>query len=90
MPNWGIAYFAIASIGAVVVPILPDFSVTEIFNIITHSESKVIFVSKNLLSKVEQFKADESKIIIGIESFEQISGAERVEVAARDFSPSLD
>jgi long-chain acyl-CoA synthetase len=89
MPNWGIAYFAIASIGAVVVPILPDFSVTEIFNIITHSESKVIFVSKNLLSKVEQFKADESKIIIGIESFEQISGAERVEVAARDFSPTV-
>jgi len=88
MPNWGIAYFAIANIGAVVVPILPDFSVTEIFNIITHSESKVIFVSKNLLAKVEQFKTDPSKVIIATETFEKISGAERVEVADRDISPT--
>jgi len=88
MPNWGVAYFAIATIGAVVVPILPDFSVTEIFNIITHSESKVIFVSKNLLAKVEQFKTDPSKVIIATETFEKISGAERVEVADRDISPT--
>jgi long-chain acyl-CoA synthetase len=84
MPNWGIAYFAIATIGAVVVPILPDFSVTEIFNIITHSESTVIFISKNLLAKVEQFKTDPSKVVIGIETFEKISGAQRVEVTIPD------
>lgn len=89
MPNWGIAYFAIATIGAIVVPILPDFSVTEIFNIITHSESKVIFVSKNLLAKVEPFKADPSKVIIGIETFEKISGAERVEVTVGDDNSSV-
>ena len=31
MPNWGITYFAIVSMGAIVVPILPDFSENEIF-----------------------------------------------------------
>ena len=75
MPNWGIAYFAITTIGAIAVPILPDFSATEIANIIEHSETKVIFVSENLLSKIESIKAEVSKLIIGIETFELISGS---------------
>jgi len=74
MPNWGITYFAVTTIGAIAVPILPDFSVTEISNIVEHSDSKVIYVSENLLTKVEQFKADPSKVIIRIETFEKISG----------------
>ncbi len=79
MPNWGIAYFAVATIGAIVVPILPDFSVTEISNIIEHSESKAIFVSDHLAAKIEQFKEDASKVIIRIETFEIISGRDSVE-----------
>ena len=72
MPNWGIAYFAIASAGAVVVPILPDFSAIEINNIIQHSEPKMVFVSENLISKIEQLTADPSKVIIRIETFEKL------------------
>jgi len=56
MPNWGITYFAITSMGAIVVPILPDFSVNEIENVLNHSEAKAIFVSKGLKSKIEKFK----------------------------------
>ncbi len=55
MPNWGITYFAIASMGAIVVPILPDFSEIEIDNVLTHSEAKGIFVSKSLMSKIKDF-----------------------------------
>ena len=33
MPHWGITQFAIASIGAIAVPILPGFSTAEIENI---------------------------------------------------------
>jgi len=51
-PNWGIAYFAIACIGAVVVPILPDFSAIEVGKILDHSQSKAVFVSSKLYSKV--------------------------------------
>jgi len=80
MPNWGIAYFAITTIGAIAVPILPDFSVTEITNIIEHSESKVLFVSENLLTKIEQFKAEPFKTVIRIETFEKISGQELSDV----------
>lgn len=52
-PNWSISYFAIASMGAVVVPILPDFTTEEIKNILDHSETSAIFVSEGLYSKLE-------------------------------------
>ena len=38
MPQWGITQFAVASIGAVAVPVLPGFSTTEIQNILQHSD----------------------------------------------------
>jgi long-chain acyl-CoA synthetase len=52
MPNWGKAFFAIALIGAVAVPILPDFHKNEIKTIIEHSESKTLLVSKGLYTSV--------------------------------------
>lgn len=66
MPNWGITQFAIASIGAVAVPILPGFSTAEIQNILEHSEVKMIFVSKLLYKLVEEIKTDflEQKILM--------------------------
>jgi long-chain acyl-CoA synthetase len=53
-PEWGISYFAITTMGAVAVPILPDFHQTEILHILRHSESKAIFVSRKFLSKIEE------------------------------------
>jgi len=72
MPNWGIAYFSITFIGAVVVPILPDFSVTEVANILEHSESKALFISSGLLNRIEGFKSENLKTIIQIEDFSLI------------------
>lgn len=51
-PNWAMAYFSITTIGAVVVPILPDFSATEMEAIIHHSESKVVFVSAKIFNQL--------------------------------------
>ncbi len=56
MPNWGLSYFAISFMGAVVVPLLPDFLPTEIENILDHSGSKAIFISSNLKQKMEDVK----------------------------------
>lgn len=52
MPNWAIVYFAVTSMGAVIVPILPDFSTQEVENILEHSESKILFVSELQLPKI--------------------------------------
>jgi len=56
MPNWGIAYFAISFMGAVVVPLLPDFLPGEIDNILDHSGAKAIFISSSLMQKMDDVK----------------------------------
>jgi long-chain acyl-CoA synthetase len=52
MPHWGVAYLAITGMGAVVVPILVDFSEVELNKILAHSESKAILVSEKLSAKI--------------------------------------
>ncbi len=52
MPNWGVAYLAITSMGAVAVPILVDFHVNEILHIIKHSAAKAVFVSNIHYDKI--------------------------------------
>jgi long-chain acyl-CoA synthetase len=76
MPNWPIAYFAITFMGAVVVPVLPDFSVTEVANVLEHSEAKAIFISSGLLSRIEGFKSENLKTGIMIEDFSLIFSEE--------------
>lgn len=49
MPNWTLAFFTATAFGRIAVPILPDSSENEVTNILTHSESKVIFISKRLM-----------------------------------------
>jgi long-chain acyl-CoA synthetase len=51
-PNWGVAFFSALSVGAVVVPILPDFHENEIRSILDHSEAKLLFVSEGMYSKI--------------------------------------
>jgi len=53
MPNWVIAYFAVVSNGMIIVPILPDFNSEEIENVLSHSESKALFISERLSSRIE-------------------------------------
>jgi long-chain acyl-CoA synthetase len=76
MPNWGVAYFSLTFMGAVVVPILPDFSVIEVANILEHSGAKALFISNSLLSRIEGFKSKDLKTTILIENFSLINAQE--------------
>lgn len=71
-PNWGVAYFAIVSMGAVAVPILPDFHQDEIENILSHSESKALFVSENLLRKLKKESLEQLEFSVLIDNFAEI------------------
>jgi long-chain acyl-CoA synthetase len=75
MPNWGIVFFAITFMGAVAVPILPDFSSTEVNNIVSHSGARAIFVSTSLLAKSEEILSDDLFLRILVDDFSIISGA---------------
>jgi long-chain acyl-CoA synthetase len=76
MPQWGIASFAISAIGAVAVPILPDFHPNEIKNILQHADVSAIFVSETLRLKLEP---TDDLTIIRIEDFELANTVEKPE-----------
>ena len=70
MPNWVVAFFAATAFGRVAVPILPDSSEHELTNILNHSESKVIFISKRMMPKLSEECKKNLTLIIDIETFE--------------------
>lgn len=52
-PQWGISYFGVLKAGAVVVPILTDFTVEQIKNILSHSAAKAVICSDKLFQKIQ-------------------------------------
>lgn len=72
MPHWGISYFAVSFMGAIIVPLLPDFASTEIENILKHSEAKAIIVSDSLAPKINEAGTDNTIKLISIEDFSMI------------------
>ena len=76
MPNWSVAFFSIVPFGRIAIPILPDSSENEVTNILEHSESKVIFVSQKLASKVSEECRNKLTLVIDIETFEVIKADE--------------
>ncbi len=51
-PLWGIAYMAIVSSGCIAVPILPEFSSSEVDLIVHHSGARRLFVSARQCEKI--------------------------------------
>ncbi|KAF0152387.1 MAG: AMP-dependent synthetase and ligase [Ignavibacteria bacterium] len=71
-PNWGAAYFAITTIGAIAVPIMTEFHSSEVHHIIRHSESKAIFISAKYFNKIDDLEYDSLQARILLEDFSVI------------------
>ena len=76
MPNWSVAFFSIVPFGRIAIPILPDSSQNEVTNILKHSESKVIFVSQKLMSKLSEECRAKMSLVIDMDTFEVIQSDE--------------
>ncbi|MDZ7339163.1 MAG: AMP-binding protein [candidate division KSB1 bacterium] len=70
-PQWGTAYLAITCMGAVAVPILPDFHKSEVHHIIRNSGAKVLFVSSKLVHKAEEKRLGALKLLVGLDSIDR-------------------
>lgn len=79
MPNWALSYFSIISMGAVAVPILPDFTAFEIVNIIEHSETTALIVSSKLEYKIPDGLRDKLQLIVGMDNLVVISSKKPIE-----------
>jgi long-chain acyl-CoA synthetase len=72
-PNWGITYFAISTMGAISVPILPDFHASEVQHILRHSGCKALFVSERQFYKIEDMKIEALETTVLIDNFSIIN-----------------
>jgi long-chain acyl-CoA synthetase len=63
-PNWMVSYFAITCLGAIAVPVLPDFSSKEMNKILTHSEAKGLVVVAKHFEKVLPYIKENNALII--------------------------
>ncbi len=88
-PHWGIAYYAITFMGAVTVPLLPEFLPGEIEILLEHSESKAIFVSENLLPKLQGLKPRALWAVVQIEDFSIVNPEPLSPVFKQEAQPSL-
>ncbi|MEW5845593.1 MAG: AMP-binding protein [Bacteroidota bacterium] len=67
--EWGMVYLSVISYGAVIVPILPDFSPTEIHNIVNHSDSVMLFAGDMVWGDLNQAEMPNLKAIFSIANF---------------------
>ncbi len=81
MPNWVVAYFSVVANGLIIVPILPDFTSEEIDNVLNHSESKVLFVSERLTSRIEGLDLPQLNATIILDNFSITKGESNPELA---------
>ena len=73
MPNWGVVYFALQSMGIVAIPVLPDFNAHELQNVLNHSEAIAIFISKSLEYKLAELKMEFINTTIRIDNLEVLN-----------------
>jgi len=63
-PNWAIAYLAAIRLGAIVVPILPDFPETDVRHILTDAKVKILFTTQRQIEKIYELRDSKLSSII--------------------------
>ena len=51
--HWGIAYLATITYGATIVPLLPDFPMESLQNLVNHSDAVLLFASDSIYNKLD-------------------------------------
>lgn len=96
-PNWGIAYLAITTLGAVAIPIMTEFHSTDVQHILRHSGAKAIFISSKLYDKLEEFNSESLSLSILIDDFSILPDTKNTDLISqtikdgkREFEKILD
>jgi long-chain acyl-CoA synthetase len=67
--NWGMAFLSTMTYGAVIVPILPDFTPEDVMNIVNHSDSVFLFTSDAINQTLDSNKMPAVKASVSLEDF---------------------
>ncbi len=71
-PRWCITYIATITYGAVIVPILQDFTAADVIHIINHSESSLLFLGDNFWDMMEGDQIPNVKAVFSLTDFHVI------------------
>ncbi|MBO5156050.1 MAG: AMP-binding protein [Prevotella sp.] len=67
--HWAVAFFAVLTYGAVAVPVLHEFNEEQIYNIVNHSESKMLFVGDIVVKSIDASQMPALEGIINLPDF---------------------
>ena len=70
--NWGVAYLASMTYGAVVVPILHDFQPGNIRHLVTHSEARILFVGENIWTGMKEMDLPGVEVVVTMGDFKAV------------------
>ena len=71
-PRWCITYIATITYGAVIVPILQDFTPADIIHIMNHSESRMLFLGDNFWDNIEEEQIRQIEAVFSLTDFHTI------------------
>jgi long-chain acyl-CoA synthetase len=66
-PQWGMSYFGIVRLGAIAVPILPDFPESDVKHILNEARTKILFTTQRQLEKLYEFPGKTLKTVITLD-----------------------
>ncbi|OJF77096.1 MAG: AMP-binding protein [Treponema sp. CETP13] len=68
-PHWGVACFAIVNLGAIAVPLLPDFTEGEVERMTEHAGVTGIIVGDKMINRIEPISSEKLPLLIRISDF---------------------
>ncbi len=93
---WGITFLAVISYGAIIVPILPDFTPEDVHHIINHSDSVMLFTGEQIFETLDRkklpdiratFRVNDFSLIYAVDSSELPSVVENINQIFADHFP---
>ena len=70
--NWGVAYLAAMTYGAVVVPILHEFQPANLRHLVSHSESRIFFVGDTIWNGLSELDLPGVEVVINLNDFQVV------------------
>ncbi|MFN2365803.1 MAG: AMP-binding protein, partial [Desulfurivibrionaceae bacterium] len=71
-PRWGMAYLGVVRLGAVVVPVLPDFPESDVLHILSECKAKVLFTTAKQIDKISELTDHRLEKIVTLDDFSGI------------------
>ncbi len=70
--NWALVYLAAVTSGAVIVPVLPEFSDEDVEHIISHSGSSLLFAGGDRSARIDEGRLEGLRTVVSLDTLEPL------------------